>query len=110
MADDPADSGVRSTIDPIADNIIFREPVLSARKIDATRPFDQALSDGGGQPIRVVDDGGAKYIMQGNHRIGGAQEDGVRSVGCLVYTPEEWQEFTGMPFLPRGTNNPNIGP
>jgi hypothetical protein len=110
MAGDPTDPGVRGTINPAGDNIIFREPVLSARKIDAVKPFDQAQSDSGGQPIRVVVSGGVKYIMQGNHRVCGAQEDGVQSVGCLIYTPEQWQEFTGMPFLPWGSNNPNIGP
>lgn len=107
----PSDPGVRGTINPVADNIIFREPVLSGRKIDATKPFNQALSDGGGQPIRVVvDSGGVKYIMQGNHRVCGAQEDSVQGVGCLLYTPEQWEEFTGMPFLSRGTNNPQVGP
>jgi hypothetical protein len=101
MVAGPTDPGVRGTINPVTDNIIFREPLLSARKIAAVNPFDQARSDAGGQPIRVVvDSSGVKYIMQGNHRVCGAQEDGVQSIGCLIYTPEQWQEFTGMPFLP----------
>jgi hypothetical protein len=109
MASTP-DPGVRGTIDPTADTVVFREPVLSGPRIDAAKPFDQAKSDGGGQPIRVVTHGGLQYIMQGNHRTYAAQEEGLRAVGCLLYTPEQWQEFTGMPFVPRGTNNPGIIP
>jgi hypothetical protein len=111
MAGGIIDPGVPGTIDPTGDDILFREPVLSGSRIDATKPFDQARSDAGGQPIRVViADDGSKHIMQGNHRVYGAQEDGVPSVGCLIYTPDQWQAFTGMPFLPRGTNNPRIDP
>ncbi len=109
MSSAPADPGVRGTIDPVGDDIIFREYRLDGRKIDACKPFDQAQSDAH-QPIRIIVDHDAKkYVMQGNHRVAGAQEDGLRSIGVLLYTPEQWEAFTGLPFLPGGTNNPYIG-
>lgn len=105
------DPGVRGTIDPTGDNIIFREPILRGPDVDAYRPFDQTLSDTGGQPIRVVaEPNGNTNIMQGNHRIQGAREDGVQSVGGIIYTPDQWTELTGGPFVPGGTNNPTIIP
>jgi hypothetical protein len=102
------DPGVRGIIDPAADTVVFREPVLSVSKIDAVKPFSQARSDGGGQPIRVVQHGGLQYVMQGNHRTFAAQEEGLRGIGCLLYTPEQWEAFTGMPFVTRGTDNPGF--
>jgi hypothetical protein len=111
VSGNPADPGVRGTIDPSRDDILFREPILSTARINATRPFNQALSDAGGQPIRVVVMAdGTKTIMQGNHRAYGAQLDGVDSVEVLLYTPEQWEAFVGFPFLPGGTNNPAIQP
>jgi len=105
------DPGVRGAIDPVRDNIVFREPVLSKARIDATRPFNQALSDGGGQPIRVVIGvGGDKTIMQGNHRVYGAQVDVLDIVEVLLYSPEQWEALVGFPFQPGGTNNPAIQP
>ncbi len=77
-------------------------------RVDAVRPFDQALSDGGGQPIRVVATNGEAHVMQGNHRVFGAQQDGVTRVGALFYTPEQWADFTGLPFLPGGTDTPAV--
>jgi hypothetical protein len=107
--EEPIDPGVWGTIDPMEDEIVFREETLSRARVDAVRPFDQAKSDKGDQPIRVVvRQQTEKHIMQGNHRAFGAQEDGVRDVRALVYSPEEWEAFTGIPFRPRGTNNPEI--
>jgi hypothetical protein len=58
----------------------------------------------------VVGSNNEKYIMQGNHRIRGAQMDGIQSVEGILYTPEQWEAFTGWPFQPGGTNNPPLGP
>jgi len=103
------DPGVRGTIDPVRDDVIFREPILSRARIDATRPFNQVKSDAGGQSIRVViGPGFEKTIMQGNHRVYGAQLDAVDIVEALLYTPEEWEAFVGFPFFPGGTNNPSV--
>src|SRR5262245_53386197 len=111
MTGDPANPGVWGSINPALDDIVFREPLLHQARVDAVRPFDQALSDGGEQPIRVVVVSmGEKYVMQGNHRVLGAQWDGLHSVGAWVYTPEQWEAYTGMPFTPGGTNNPAILP
>jgi hypothetical protein len=46
--------------------------------------------------------------MQGNHRVYGAQLDGVDIVEALLYTPKQWEAFVGFPFIPGGTNNPSI--
>lgn len=114
--EDPADPGVRTTVDPADENLIWREgapgaPPLSRARIDATRPFNQALSDSGGQPIRVVRTADRRrFIMQGNHRLYGALEDGVDKVQVLEYTPEQWEHWTGMRFREFGSNNPAIGP
>ncbi len=105
------DPGVRGTINPVNDNIIFRETTLRRAKIDAVSPFNQALSDAGGQPIRVVvTQADEKFVMQGNHRVRGAQAQGLQSVEGIIYNQEHWEALTGSPFLPRGTNNPAIGP
>jgi hypothetical protein len=80
--------------------------------IDATRPFNQARSDAR-DPIRVVvTPTGERYIMQGNHRVYGAQEDSLASIGVIIYTPAEWEQHQGisLPFVPSGTNNPTIVP
>jgi hypothetical protein len=75
------DPGVRGTINPVKDDIIYRELELDGDRITAYKPFNQSLSDAGGQPIRVVvTTDGKKYIMQGNHRALGAAEEGVQSV------------------------------
>jgi hypothetical protein len=105
----PHDPGVRGTLNPAKDNILFREAKLFRRRLNKVRPFNQALSDSGGQPIRVVvGPSGEKYIMQGNHRVWGAQIDGLQAVEALIYTPDQWEALTGSPFVPRGTNNPAI--
>jgi hypothetical protein len=105
------DPGVRGSLNPTQDNIIYREYKLSRLQIEDTKPFNQALSDNGGQPIRVVvTQGGEKYIMQGNHRIYGAREQRLQNVEAIIYTPEQWEVLTESPFVPRGTNNPAIGP
>lgn len=45
--------------------------------MDNVKPFNQALSDAK-QPIKVViDKNGNKHVMNGNHRIQGAAEDGI---------------------------------
>jgi hypothetical protein len=109
VVDDSTDPGVRGTINPSKDDIVFREYQLDAAKVDRYKPFDQARSDAR-QPIRVViTRDQKKYIMQGNHRVAGAQEDSLESVGAILYSPEQWEAFTGLPFLPGGTNNPYIG-
>ena len=51
---DPQDPGARGAINPLKDNIIFREYELSRKRIADVSPFSQQLSDSGGQPIRVV--------------------------------------------------------
>ncbi|HKI35562.1 MAG TPA: hypothetical protein VKA46_27140 [Gemmataceae bacterium] len=108
MSSNPTDSGVRGTIDPIGDDIIFREFRLRGWNIDACKPFNQAQSDAH-HPIRiVVDHDGKKYVLQGNHRVAGAQEDGLRSIDGILYTPKQWEDFTGLSFIPGGTNNPII--
>jgi hypothetical protein len=109
MSGASADPGVRGTIDPARDTIIYREDRLDAQKVARYRPFDQAKSDAG-QPIRtVVTADGARVIMQGNHRVYGAQEDGLTEVGAILYTPEQWEAFTEMPFRPGGTGHPQVG-
>ena len=106
MSGSPPDPGVPGTFDPAHDTIIFRELRLDAQRVAHCRPFDQAKSDAS-QPIRVVvTAAGERVIMQGNHRVYGAQEDGLTSVGGLLYTPEQWEALTGMPFRPGGTQRP----
>jgi hypothetical protein len=48
--------------------------------------------------------------MQGNHRVRGAQWDGLRSIGIILYTPDEWEAFIGWPFNRWGTDNPGLIP
>lgn len=103
--------GTRGTLNPQSERIIYREGATEARpmsgaKIDSYKPFDQALSDK--QPIRVVRYNGEDYIMEGNHRVYGAAEDGLTQIEVIFYTPEEWEQAMGMPFVPRGTNNPHV--
>jgi hypothetical protein len=106
MSDPPSDPGVPGTINPAHDSINYREDRLDAGKVVRYRPFDQAKSDAG-QPIRVVvTPDGAKVIMRGNHRVYGAQEDGLTSIGALLYTPEQGAAFTEMPFRAGGTAGP----
>jgi hypothetical protein len=108
MSGDPTDPGVCGTIDPSRDTIIFREAHLDAQRVARYRPFDQAKSDAA-QPIRaVVTADGARVIMQGNHRVYGAQQDRLTGVGALLYTPEQWGALTGMPFRPGGTQGPQV--
>jgi hypothetical protein len=52
---------------------------------------------------------GELVIMQGNHRVYGAQEDGLTNVVGLIYLPEQWEAFTEMPFQPGGTQRPQVG-
>lgn len=105
------DPGVRGSLNPSQDNIIFRELELSRSRINQTQPFNQALSDTGGQPIRVVvTQNGEMHIMQGNHRIYGAREQGLPNAEALIYTPEQWEVLTESSFVPRGTNFPAITP
>ena len=107
----PADPGMRGNINPMKDRIVFREYSLSRERIEGVSPFSQALSDAGGQPIRVVvTPSGERSIMQGNHRVYGAQEQGLQSIEGIIYTPEQWESLAGSPFVLRGTNNPKITP
>ena len=48
--------------------------------------------------------------MQGNHRVFGATLDQLPSVQGKIYTPQQWLEFTDIPFSPNilRTNNPSI--
>jgi hypothetical protein len=105
--------GRRGTLDPNSETIMFREGVdeasaITGSKVDRYKPFNQARSDQ--QPIRVVVHDGKNYIVEGNHRIYGAGEDGVKQVGVIFYTPEEWAQFSGSSFRPWGTNNPHFRP
>ena len=77
--------------------------------MDALKPFDQAKSDREA-PIRVVEDPwGNKHVMNGNHRIGSAAEDGVRGVEGEIYTPKEWKDAFDIDFdASRGTRTPRI--
>ena len=105
--DDPPDLGEWGSIDPTDDRIHFLEDPLSRAKVDAVRPFDQAKSDGGGQPIRVVvSHDGNIFIMQGNHRVYGAREDGIRTIGVLIYSPERWEASFEIRSDRAGNNNP----
>jgi len=107
----PTDTGVRKSINPSSEDIVYRETPLERTTIDEVSPFNQAASDAGGQPIRaVVTPDGKTYIMQGNHRVYGASEQGLQNVEGLIYTPEHWAEFTESPFTPGGTNNPEVVP
>jgi hypothetical protein len=108
---EPPDLGVEGSVDPCDETLTFIEDPLSKYKINAVRPFDQAASDGGGQPIRVVVcNDGTKYIKQGNHRLYAARLDGLRSVKGLVYSPEQWEASFETSFEPWGKNKPAIGP
>ena len=108
---EPPDLGIETAVDPFDEKLTFIEDPLSRSKINAVRPFNQASSDGGGQPIRiVVCSDGSKYIKQGNHRMYAAREDGLRSVKALTYSPEQWQASFVTSFEPWGHNNPSIGP
>ena len=111
LSQEPPDLGVEGTVDPSDDRLVFTEDPLSRHKIDAVRPFDQAASDGGGEPIRIVirNDGG-KYIKQGNHRLYAARQDGLRSVKALIYGPEQWEASFESSFEAWGSNDPGIGP
>jgi hypothetical protein len=111
LSQEPPDLGVEETIDPLDDRLVFTEDPLSRQKIDAVRPFNQAASDSGGQPVRVtVCTDGSKYTKQGNHRLYAARLDGLRAVNALIYTPEQWEASFEMSFDGRGNNNPGIGP
>ena len=103
------DPGIPASINLQETNIVYREISLNPDQLAAVRPFDQALSDAGGQPIRaVIGDQGA-YIMQGNHRIFGATLDNVNSVNGILYTPQQWESFTGSKFNPAlGTTAPYV--
>ncbi len=105
------DPGMWGSINPTQDKIMFVQSELSGGGINRVSPFNQSLSDSGGQPIRVVvAESGEKYIMQGNHRIYGAKEQGLQKVEVIIYTPEQWEILTEGPFVPSGTNNPRIVP
>jgi hypothetical protein len=99
----------RVELDPNDTRIIYRENRLRQADIDDVRPFSQPLSDKN-QPIRIVVDGnGKRHIMNGNHRIAGAAEDGISSVEVEMYTPEQWKEMFGLGFDPtKGVNFPAI--
>src|SRR5262249_53471882 len=45
LSSNPPDPGVRGTIDPVGDDIIFREHRLDPDKVDRCKPFDQSQSD-----------------------------------------------------------------
>ena len=85
--------------------------VIDIARIDAAVPFNQALSDAI-EPIRVVrTQTGELHIMQGNHRIFGAIERELRTVQAIIYTPQQWEEFSGLRFNPaQGIPGPAIGP
>jgi hypothetical protein len=84
---------------------------VSNTLVKRARPFDQAASDGGGEPIRIVVCGdGTKYIKQGNHRLYAARLDGLRSVKGLIYSPEQWEASFETSIEPWGKNKPAIGP
>jgi len=102
--------GQWASIDPASEDILFREDPLSRTKIEALKPFRPELSNAS-QPIRVVATREVKkVIMQGNHRVMAALEQGLRSVPALVYNEEQWEILTEMAFVARGTNNPRIVP
>lgn len=103
------DPGVRKSINLKGTRVVYREATLSSRRIDDVRPFDQALSDRSSQPIRaVIAEDGTAYIMQGNHRVFAATLDGVEFVEGLLYTPQQWQSFTGTDFKGWGAGAPPI--
>ena len=103
------DPGVRGSINLQDANIIYREMTLEPQQLTAVRPFDQALSDAGGQPIRAVIGDQGTYIMQGNHRVFGATLDNLNSVDGILYTPQQWESFTGSTFNPTlGTTTPKV--
>ena len=108
---DSPDLGIEGTIDPTDPRLVFAEDPLSRHKIAAVRPFVQELSDGGGQPIRVVlaDDGGI-YLKQGNHRVYAARLDGLRVVGVRIYNQEQWEASFEQSFERWGNDNPGFGP
>lgn len=101
--------GRRGNLDLVEDRIVFRESPLRRHQIEAVRPFNQAKSDAK-NPIRVVEGPGRlRYVMQGNHRVYGAQEDGLTQVEVLLYTEDEWEELMGLPFVPgEGTEDPEV--
>jgi hypothetical protein len=104
------DPGVRGAINIQEGNIVFREcSAWRPRSLAAVRPFNQTLSDAGGQPIRAVLAQERVFIMQGNHRVWGATLDDVNSVEGILYSPQQWESYTGLPFDPAiGTTTPPI--
>jgi RHS repeat-associated protein len=108
---EPPAGGARGTIALGDTNINFTESELSQLKIDGVSPFNQAASDAGGEPIQAVQTAdGRIFVMQGNNRVKGAVQQGLPSVDGNIFTPQQWEDYTGLPFVPRGTNNPKITP
>ena len=88
-------------------NVFYAEESLKRPKIDAVKPFNQALSDAE-QPIRVVvAPNGDVYVLQGCNRIFGALEDGVKSVNGVILTAAEYRHFYGAGTI-SGTPNPSV--
>jgi hypothetical protein len=98
-------------IKPSQENIVYREKRLFRGTIDEKKPFNQSLSNQ--EPIIAVrTPDRSLHIMQGNHRIRGAVEEGIE-VEMTVLNPQQWKEFSGLDFSPFGqnvTHNPEIIP
>ncbi len=96
------------TLNPQCPDILFREDTLRRPDIDTKKPFNQSLSDE--NPIEVViDKFGNTHIVQGNHRVQAAREQGLNEVGVNAYTQKEWEDLHGLKFNHRrGTRIPTI--
>lgn len=98
----------RCRITPMTERIVYREPKLFRDTIDSRKPFNQALSDQ--QPIlgiRAPD--GSLHIMQGNHRVRAAVEDGV-DIEMNIFTPDQWKTNFGFEPSTGGWPTPPIVP
>jgi len=109
-AEEISDPGGWGEIDPTSDRLVFRQYPLLRSEIDAVRPFHQSLSDHR-RPIRVVFvDSDDILIMQGNHRVYGARQDGLIAIGNLFSTSENWMVPFGQIFSDPGTKDPGVTP
>ncbi len=94
------------------EKIVYRENTLYRGTIEKVKPFNPELSNAE-QPVRAVRaSDGSLHIMNGNNRVYGAVESGS-SVLMTIYSPAEWEAFTGMsfdPVAPNATPRPVIRP
>jgi hypothetical protein len=104
----PPKGGKLTKVNADDENWIFRELELSQSHVDRMTPFDAAKS--AREPIRWVNYKGKRYIMQGNHRVQAGSQSPNKMIEGLEYTVEEWEAAFDTTFMPRGTNNPKVGP